>query len=270
MYKIAFICVDYNGWKYTSSLCKSLEQQFKHGIDFSITCIVVDNSMDNENSNILSDLLTEYKWAIYKKSPRNAGYFGGINIGLAELDLTEWDFVVVCNNDLDFDSEFCINLIKVKYADNIYAICPDVLTVDGIHQNPHVLKPVSMLYKFKLDLYYSHYIIARVLTAMLQIVRPVKASPIQPHRGCEIHMGIGACYILTKEFLRKFSTLHFPHFLYGEEAFFAEQIHTSNGILWFDPTLLVHHAESASLSKIPKKITYEYARSGYSSYRNLL
>ena len=83
-------------------------------------------------------------------------------------------------------------------------------------------------------------------------------------------MGIGACYILTRAFLERFKELHYPYFLYGEEAYFSNQIHTAGGILWFDPVLRVHHAESATLSKIPKRTAYEFARSGYPSYRKML
>lgn len=83
-------------------------------------------------------------------------------------------------------------------------------------------------------------------------------------------MGIGACYILSPEFLKIFNQLDYPHFLYGEEAYFSNQIHSSGGILWFDPDLVVHHAESATLSKVPKRTAYEFSKSGYPSYRRML
>jgi GT2 family glycosyltransferase len=88
--------------------------------------------------------------------------------------------------------------------------------------------------------------------------------------GGELHMGIGACYILTQNFLRNFTQLNSPTFLYGEEAFFSEQIHSKNGILYFDSSLVVLHAESATLSQIPKRKSYEFAREGYPLYRKLM
>lgn len=83
-------------------------------------------------------------------------------------------------------------------------------------------------------------------------------------------MGVGACYILTTEFFKKFKKLDYPHFLYAEEAYLTNQIHTAGGIHWFDPDLRVHHAESASLSKIPKRTAYEFGKSSYWGCRHFL
>jgi GT2 family glycosyltransferase len=83
-------------------------------------------------------------------------------------------------------------------------------------------------------------------------------------------MGVGACYVLTPEFFRQFKTLRYFFFLYGEEAYIADQIHSAGGLLLFDPDLRVDHAESAALSKVPNRTAYEYARKGYPDYRRLL
>ena len=270
MYKIAFVCVDYNGWNYTNKFCQSLSEQLGEGVDFSLRCVVVDNSKNEINSQNIINGLTSWEWAVYCPTGENLGYFGGINFGLNSLNLDDWDFVVVCNNDLEFDVDFCRNLISKSYLENVFSVCPSVITADGIYQNPHVLHPIGRMKKLKYDLYYMHYYIAWMLTLILNFFRPVKSSPSQPKEGCEIHMGIGAIYVLTRGFLRKFKKLNYPHFLYGEEAFLSEQIHSEDGILWFDPDLRVVHAESAATSKIPRRAVYEFSRQGYSTYRKLL
>lgn len=122
----------------------------------------------------------------------------------------------------------------------------------------------------KYDLYFSNFYIAQSLLSILKFFRPVKNPTVQYKNACEIHMGIGACYVLTKSFLKVFENLHYPHFLYGEEAFFSNQIHSDNGILWFDPSLIVRHAESAATSKMPKRFVYEYAKNAYKNYRSYL
>ena len=80
-------------------------------------------------------------------------------------------------------------------------------------------------------------------------------------------MGIGACYVLLPSFLSRFRQLDFPHFLYGEEAYLTRQVHSAGGKLYYDPELKVQHKESATLSKLPKRTTYEFGRDGYWSYR---
>jgi GT2 family glycosyltransferase len=150
------------------------------------------------------------------------------------------------------------------------AVCPDVITADGLHQNPHILKRISSIRRFQFDMYFSNYWVARLLVLLLRFIRPVKASREQTGEAHEMHMGVGACYILTSRFLARFKQLNYPHFLYGEEAYISDQIHTAGGILWYDPALCVHHAESAALSKIPRREAYEYERVGYPNYRSLL
>lgn len=270
MHSLAFICVDYNGREHTEKMCESLRNQLGFGSKFSIHCIVVDNAASAANNLDLSDSLKKYGWVKYIQSPTNLGYFGGLNFGLQQIAASEFKYVVICNNDLIFENNFCSSLIEKKYAEKILSVCPDVITKDGIHQNPHNFKRISWLRRLQFDLHFSNYYVARLILLILQFLRPVKMSPPQPPVGCEIHMGVGACYVLTSEFLKRFKKLNFPHFLYAEEAYFSDQIHSSGGILWFDPDLRVYHAESASLSKIPKKTTYEFARTSYWGCRKFL
>ena len=270
MHKIAFVCVDYNGWSHTNKFCLSLAKQEGAGVDFSFCCVVVDNSENKINSKLLAESLSVWDWVMYYPADVNLGYFGGLNFGLSKLDLSAWDFVVICNNDLEFATDFCRKIVQKSYSENILSICPDVVTSDGIHQNPHVLNRIGLMRRLKYDLYYSHYYFAWLLTLILNFFRPTKSSPPQPNDACEIHMGIGAIYVLTREFFRKFRKLNYSYFLYGEEAFLSEQIHSTGGILWFDPALRVSHAESAATSKIPKRTVYEFSRQGYSAYRKLL
>ena len=270
MYKICFVCVDYNGWNYTRKFCLSLAKQVGANVDFSLRCVVVNNSENKVSSKNLVDVLSVWDWVIYCPADGNLGYFSGINFGLKAIDPKDFDFVVVCNNDLEFDFEFCRKVVSQSYAKNIFSICPDVVTSDGFHQNPHVLKPIGLMRRLKYDLYYSHYNVAWTLTLVKNFFRPIKSSPPQPMEGCVIHMGIGAIYVLTREFFRQFKELNYPFFLYGEEAFLSEQIHSAGGALWFDPSLRVLHAESAATSKIPRRAIYEFSRKGYSEYRNLL
>lgn len=270
MHNIAVVCVDYNGWEHTQKLCASLEKQDGRGSDFMLTCVVVDNSTCEESSHKLRATFAERDWIRYRRADRNVGYFGGLNVGLGELNFDEWDFVVICNNDLEFREDFCKRLLSGSYSPNVYSICPDVTTVDGLKQNPHVMRPIGWLRRLQFDLYFSHYFVAKFLSLILRVVRPVRSSRAQPDSACEIHMGIGAIYVLTREFLSRFNKLSYPHFLYGEEAFFSDQIHSAGGVLWFDPDLSVRHAESAATSKVPRREIYEFAREGYLDYRKML
>jgi GT2 family glycosyltransferase len=268
--KIAFICVNFNNFIYSKKLCDSLILQRGKDSQFSIDCLIVDNSTDEQDSLALSEFACERPWINYLRAPKNLGYFGGLNYGLENAPIDIYSYVVIGNNDLTYEESFCQELCRANYGRNIYAVCPDVITKDGVHQNPHVAKRMGLWWRLQLDIYFLHYYFAWILLAILRVARPTKSSPPQPPTQCEIHMGIGACYVLTRAFFAKFRRLDYPHFLYGEEAYFSDQIHSSFGVLLFDPVLRVHHAESATLSKMPRRMAYEFARAGYPSYRKML
>jgi GT2 family glycosyltransferase len=83
-------------------------------------------------------------------------------------------------------------------------------------------------------------------------------------------MGIGACYVLTENYFSHFDNLDCPVFLYGEEVFMSAQIHSKGGVLIYEPRLRVSHTKSAALSRIPRRVVYEYERKSYLLYRNLM
>lgn len=267
---IAFVCVNYRNSEFTLEFCRSLGRQSGWGEKFDMLCVIVDNSPDSLDSENLRQSVSESKWIKYLPSEENVGYFGGLNLGIEKLPVHDLDFLVLCNNDLNFDDSFCQTVVSKQYGDNVYGVCPDLVTPDGVHQNPHILKRIGWGRRFQLDMYFSNFFIACFLVGILKVLRSIKRKPVLPLVGQEIHMGIGACYVLTRNFLRAFKRLNYPNFLYGEEAYFSEQIHSSGGILWFDPALQVRHAESASLAKIPRRQAYEFAREGYPEYRKLL
>jgi GT2 family glycosyltransferase len=267
---VKFMCVSFNNADCTATLLKSLELQKGRGRLVSVECVVVDNSTSTEDAAICESLTAQYPFATYIRSPRNLGYFGGLNHGLEQSAPEGIAYTVVCNNDLQFAAEFCETLSTKQYDPCVFAICPDVVTADGVHQNPHILNRIGWFRRFQFDLYFSHYYMSRLLTAILRFIRPNRSSPPQPQGSCEVHMGVGACYVLTAEFFRRFKTLRYSFFLYGEEAYIADQIHSAGGRLLFDPDLRVEHAESDALSKVPNRTAYEYARKGYPDYRRLL
>jgi len=271
---IDFICVNFNNSLYSKKLLESLKAQKCFEGDFSIRCIIVDNSTDEEDALSLDKHCAYIDWVKYIRSKTNLGYFGGLNLGLENISPYNPDFVIICNNDLEFNSSFCITLLNSKYANNVFAVCPDVITKDGVHQNPHHLKKISYFNRLLFDAYFSHYFIGVALLSIKNFIKNItnkaQSRIAKPLRSCEINQGVGACYILLPSFFKYIDKLYFPWFLYGEEACLSWQIHSNNGILWFDPDLEIIHAESAALSKLPKRITYEFGRTSYWGLRHLI
>jgi GT2 family glycosyltransferase len=267
---VRVISVSFNNSNDSRKLIRSLELQQGRDLEFSVECVIVDNSTSEEDAAECEELSRKYSWITYFKAPANLGYFGGLNYGIAKTGSIEATHTVICNNDIEFHHDFCRILAAKTYDIEVFAVCPDVVAKDGVHQNPHIPDRISWGRRCQFDLYFSHYYVSRAMVRILQIARPVKKVSPELPQAREVHMGVGACYVLTAEYFKHFKKLDYPFFLYGEEAYIANQIHSAGGVLWFDPDLCVRHAESATLSKIPSRTAYEYARTGYPDYRRLM
>lgn len=267
--KIPFICVNYNSEEETKKYIINVLQLQKAEVAI---IIIVDNSPTDESSLKLKLFVEENNFdenqvVILKKE--NRGYFQGINDGIhyAKQSINEIFFFIVGNNDIIFESNFIVKLLNINVDIKTLVIAPDVVTSEGSHENPHVINKIGFLRKLKYDVYYLHYGLARYLAKIKSTDR--KFKPYDPIRK-EIHMGIGALYVLTPNFFSYFEKLSEEVFLYGEEAILAGQINSVNGKIVYEPDLVCYHNESATTSKLESKIKYEIVRKSYKIYRKYL
>lgn len=270
--KFSFVCVNYDGFKFTKSLILSLLNQTGIGVQFKIKIVVVDNgpSVDLE----IRDYCRLNENVKYLRSDINDGYFAALNMGIKSLAKENNKHVIVCNNDLEFSESFCKKLSQIEVHENVQVICPDVVTLDGQHQNPHHINGLSRLKIFLFDCYFSHYSIAKILLIFKQVCRKFKLEsklePVKYPINLEINQGVGACYVLTSKFIEMHKELFFPSFLYCEEATLSWQVRNSGGIMVYNSSLKVTHVESATLSALPSRDTYEFGRDSYWIIRRYL
>lgn len=263
-----FVVVVYNNYDDTRELLESLKACTN--CNFIIRCELIDNSENTEIVSKIKKLSQKFNFVNVHKTQQNIGYFGAFNYFLKNYTTGNDETIILCNNDLTFNCDFCVQLYKNRYPEDVLAVCPDVVTFDGVHQNPHVAKPLGLLSRSKLDLYYSTYWIARLLTPFRKIKCIFNNNRDNGNLAPGyLFMGIGACYVLLPRFFHYFKVLDYPYFLYGEEAYFSNQVHSVHKQIYFDPALMVSHKESGTLMHVPSQKKYEYARSGYWTYRKL-
>lgn len=263
MREIQVVAVSYNNYKDTLEFCQSVRTA--KSSRFQVSCFIVDNSDDESIKSLIDSLENDFNFVNILRPAKNIGYFGGFNYFFESEFFESAAIVLICNNDLIFDANFFDILHKNKYSEDVFVVCPDIITVDGFHQNPHVLHPIGRVARLKLDLYFSGYFFAFLLKKIKNILNIERRNKIFP--SGYLHMGIGACYVLLPGFFLRFKSLYYPHFLYGEEAYLSNQVHSASGRLFYDPALKITHKESATLSKLPSRKTYGYAREGYWKYR---
>lgn len=273
--RILYIAVVYNNFDDTQKLCQSLADQAP--ADYELTCVLVDNSDAREVIDGVLKLADDFQFVKVLRPEKNAGYFPAISLALQQY-ADGYDYVVAGNNDLIYDPLFSTKLAQKTYDAPIMVVCPDIVTADGVHQNPHHQHKMSKWQKLYFDIYFSHYFVSRGVGALKQGLMSLlgKKKYFLPNAEASavagvIDTGVGACYVFLPAFLKAAqNTLYYEWFLYGEEACLGWQVRNLDGTIWYDPDLEVWHAESATLSKIPSRRTYEFARTAHWGYRKIV
>lgn len=271
---IGFVFTNFNNSLLTIQCIKSI-LKIKELVNFKI--IVVDN---NSNKNEVQILMEGESFFNHKDlhviyNSTNIGYFKGLNKGLKYLRRLkmEFNFIVVGNNDLLFHQNFFIslNINKNKYR-KYPVICPNIITLDGIHQNPHVLYKVSKPRKLIYYLYFSNYKIASLLFKISIILgSKTKRKDTKSHEtSSEVVQGYGACYILTDLFIKRFKYLHAPVFLMGEEYFLSHQVRSKNYTMFYDANILIYHIDHATVGDLISFSSWDTMRRSFFIYRRYI
>lgn len=202
----------------------------------------------------------------------NVGYFAGLNLGIgaARMDDQQANWMVVGNNDLEFPADFCDRVVRhqAEYSQHS-VISPDIVTLDGEHQNPHVISDISTIREIFYDLYYTNYWLGML------IYKAAKILPRATRRGDEdnwqiaqpIYQGHGSCYLLTPRFFSQFEALWAPTFMMSEEVFLSLQLKKVGEQVFYSPEICVTHHWHGSLQDLPSRSRWNMARDAHHKYR---
>jgi GT2 family glycosyltransferase len=274
--KVGFVCTNYNNSSFTREAIASLRAGTRWQ---DVEVVVVDNRSREEEVAALRAMTDGVANVTLILNPENVGYFPGLNIGIRHLRQAhpEIEHVVVGNNDLVFPPDF---VEKVQRSQDLFdrwaVIAPDLVTLDGSHQNPHVLYPFGPLRWLLWELYYLSYPGALF---MLKTAKALGKMAMRTERAPDselfktprpILMGIGACYLLGPLFFRHFEGLCAPTFLMAEEAFLSEQLKTVGQQPYYDPRFSISHHDHGTMDTLPGRWVWNVSRDGYRMYRRYL
>lgn len=270
-----FICVNYNGASFTKSLLESLESMVVSSGDL-IVLIIVDNDSVETDKLELKELKSAKVNIKLIESPKNIGYFPAMNLGIDYVKKNSHGSIIIGNNDLKYRFDFIEVLKSLTLQSDILVVSPDVVTIDGVHQNPLSMKKLTKWQLLVEDLYYSNYYVSRFfINAKKLFVRLIGSEKIRPvnqyvENEMIINRGIGACYLLTESFFNHFDRLDDRVFMWGEEALLSNQVQSVNGKILYVPKLVVEHFESGTVKKMLTRHKYEIVRQSYKVYREYL
>ncbi|MBB1474350.1 glycosyltransferase family 2 protein [Shewanella sp. SG41-3] len=243
----------------------------------SIRLVVVDNNSNVDDKVELRKINSESFHLELIELEQNIGYFPALNVGIDFCRTGIDEQIIIGNNDLKYRYDFILKLESLNVDNNVLVISPDVVTTDGVHQNPLSTRKLSRLELLKEDVYYSNYYLSRFLILTKGIFLKLYSkenldTKLKNH--CDIQMvinrGIGACYCLTNTFFKHYSKLDDRVFLWGEEALLSNQVEQVNGCILYAPSLVVEHAESGTVKKMLTRDRYERVKQSYKIYREYL
>lgn len=276
--KFVFIAVNYNGAAHTENYLQSLQELELPDGD-KLEAIIVDNKSADEDFKRVQTSVAQRPFARLIAQDHNPGYFRGLNAGIDSCPKNEDTLFVVGNNDMKFATDFLVNLKAIPYEKDIFVIAPNITTLNGRKQNPHVVHKVPASELIKARIYFSNYYVGQVgrflNQALVSLVHKVRTksicqnSTLEPGR-MKIKRGIGACYVLTPYFFHHYQRLDDSVFLWGEEALLSHQVEIAGGYTLYDPSIRIVHHESASVKSIETRRKYEIVRESYKIYRKYL
>lgn len=270
--RIGYVCTNYNNSSYTLEAVRSMKANTSH----QYCIVVVDNNSDAENVAQLKEMRSVHHQDVHLiLSAENVGYFRGLNLGISYLreQHPELQWMVVGNNDLVFPADFADKLSLLAPALQMHAVVsPDIVTVEGEHQNPHVISSISKLRELFYDLYYANYY------AGIAIMKLAKILPSLSERSDEeqwqvarpIYQGHGACYLLGPRFFEQFVELWAPTFMMSEEYFLSKQLSDLGQQVYYEPGIQVVHHWHGSLEKLPSRHRWNLAREAHREYRKYI
>lgn len=272
----AFVFTNYNNSVITGQAIKSILGNNLND-KLKVEIVIVDNDSKPQEKAILSDLTRLFSEVTVVYSSENLGYFKGLNEGIKNLSKPSsyYDFVVIGNNDLSFNDNFITSVYEnYNLFENYPVVSPNIIRLDGFHQNPHVIKPISKFRSIMYDAYYSNYYLSKIIMVCANISRKYTQRGDEKGHNIagEIIQGYGACYLLGPLFFEVFEFLLAPTFLMGEEFFLYHQLNEKNYRIYYEPNIKVQHHDHATVSDLPSKKFWQLSKDShkiYKEYKNI-
>jgi len=269
--KLGYVCTNFNNSHFTVDAVRSLVASA--GDRHALRVIVVDDLSASHGVQTLPYLAAESPEIVeLLLNEQNVGYFPGLNCGIRKMRARHRDVqhLVIGNNDLHFPLDFCERVERnLALLEQHPVVSPDIVTLDGDHQNPHVVAAISKTREFIYDLYYANYHLAQLILWAARLSRSLtdRRDELQHHTAQPIYQGHGSCYLIGPKFFRHFEELWAPTFLMGEEYFLSKQLSDQGMQTWYDPAVQLTHRCHGSLAALPSRKAWEFARDAHKVYR---
>jgi GT2 family glycosyltransferase len=127
--KIGVVIVNYNNFNDT---IKYINNCLRKQLSVDLTIAVVDNDSDNDSFSRLQGEFRDNTGISLIRNISNTGYSGGNNLGIHFLEKSGCEFILISNNDIEFEDVFLLKQLTEEYRKlkNVAFIAP-VMLVNG-------------------------------------------------------------------------------------------------------------------------------------------
>jgi GT2 family glycosyltransferase len=192
----------------------------------------------------------------------NIGYFPAISWAMERYPVKDLDYVMVCNNDIVFQSTNFFRVLEEKLQD-WDVVAPSTKTLDGVEQNPHRQSKPSQFRKVYYRFYFASYIFAWIVVKILDWKHKKKAGRTLEPTEQAVFSPHGACIVLKNSYFKKGGVIDNRCFLYAEEDSIASFSASNQLKVGFVPELKIVHQESKSTGKSISRKKYGYQKEAY-------
>ena len=266
------VTVNFENTKPTELLINSLTGSVN--LD-STKVAIADNASSSDSIFELKQILKKTSLDITIFSNKtNLYYWPAVKKVISNLKLkigSYPDWVIVCNNDIDFsDKNFFSELEKInpkKYP----IIGPKIINSHGDHLNPFMVSPLSKFQKLIWDLYFLSF---QLSSLMLLIKKKFsffnkKTSSFNMAANHNVYAVHGSAIIFSKFFFEKGGWLDDNFEMYGEELTVAEIAKKIDVPVTFIPKLKIIHNEHSSTKMLDHKILFDKAKKTHKYFKSV-
>lgn len=234
--KIAVIVLNYN----SSEECVKVIPFLKKQTGVEIEIIVVDNCSNEKDRQIVENLSKDF-FCTFIANKENRGYNAGNNIGLRYAAEKGYKYALIANPDMEFPQQNYIQVLAENMeSDSSIAVSgSDIITPEGVHQNPKILPKDNWLHSFN----WVKDAFTRNKTGSTPnwIENPCKSHFCKAVNGC--------CFMIRLDFLKEIGFFDERTFLYGEETILGKQVELSGYKMHYDANIQAIHNHRKSKEK---------------------
>lgn len=232
--RVSIITINYNQIHHTMALLQSLKQLTYPDVEI----IVVDNA---SSADPTSEIKSKHPDVSVIVSPKNLGFAGGNNLGIAD---STGEYLLFLNNDTEVDAGFLEPL------------------VDLFETNPHAGAASSKILYYNSGniIQYAGSTCVNAMTGRNRRVGYMEKDAGQHDLLRETDLAHGCAMMVPRRVIEKVGLMPELFFLYYEEIDWCETIKRAGYKIYCVPASKVYHKESMSVGKNSTLKTYYMTR----------